>query len=102
MRERFDLPRLTKRDIQRILDSHNAVMTVRGALDRSSWSAGRALSASLVLVDMVLCELYNRAEAAYLKTPHTPAEPSSQEEQLEPSHIEVEAAVAYDASREGK
>jgi hypothetical protein len=100
--ENSQLPRLTKRDVTRILDGHNAVMTVRGALDRSSWSGGRALSASLLLVDMLLCELYNRAESAFLPKLQAGSENSLQGGQLEPEAIVEAAPTEYAASGDGK
>jgi hypothetical protein len=102
MPEKSQLPRLTRRDVVRILDGHNAIMTVRGALDRSSFAAGRALSASLLLVDMLLCELYNRAESAFQVTAQAGSENGSQGGQLEPDPIAEAAPDAYAASGDGK
>jgi hypothetical protein len=96
-----DLPRLTKRDVMRILDAHNQIMVVRQELDRAHWVGGRPCSASLMLVDLVLCELYNRAEACVKEGQTLEIVASRKGHPNLPTRIEAPSEAPYDPAGEG-
>jgi hypothetical protein len=89
----------------RIIDGHNQIVAVRNACDRASWSGARMMSAALLGVDMLLCELWNRAEAVYTTRwglPFSPPEESGQEAGGEVSPESDPALAALNGTKEGE
>ena len=48
MVKKIRLPRLTKRDLERILDVHQQLNRVKDSLDRTSWTGGRACAGGIM------------------------------------------------------
>jgi hypothetical protein len=66
MSHRIYFPRMTKRDCERILDVHQQLNRVRDALEHCSWAGGRMAAGGIMSALVLISELYNRAEQAFL------------------------------------
>jgi len=84
MKSVAQFPRLTRRDCERILDCHGQLNRVKDALDRGSWAGGRMAAHCILSSLILLSDLYNRAELAFLRGEVPPPEPSFEQGQLEP------------------
>jgi len=84
MKSIAQFPRLTRRDCERILDCHGQLNRVKDALDRGSWAGGRMAAHCILSSLILLSDLYNRAELAFLRGEVPPPEPSFEAGQLEP------------------
>jgi hypothetical protein len=60
-------PRLTRRDCERLLDVHQQLNRVYDTLERSSWTGGRASAGGIMSALVLISDLYNRAEQAFLR-----------------------------------
>lgn len=60
------MPRLTRRDCERLLDVHQQLNRAKDALEHGNWPGGRPCAALLLSALILISELYNRAEAAFL------------------------------------
>ena len=83
MKSIAQFPRLTRRDCERILDCHGQLNRVKDALDRGSWAGGRMAAHCILSSLILLSDLYNRAELAFLRGEVPPPEPSFQDPQIE-------------------
>lgn len=59
-------PRLTRRDCERMLDVHQQLNRCREVLDATRWDGGKACSTLIMSALILISELYNRAEQAFL------------------------------------
>lgn len=59
-------PRLTRRDCERLLDVHQQLNRCRDVLDAANWAGGKACSTLIMSALILVSELYNRAEVAFL------------------------------------
>ena len=82
MPKRLEYPRLTRRDCERLLDVHQQLNRARETLDRCAWTGGRAVSALIMSALVLVSELYNRAEQAFLRGAEPPDAPPFEEGQL--------------------
>jgi hypothetical protein len=87
MPKRLEYPRLTRRDCERLLDVHQQLNRARETLDRCAWTGGRAVSALIMSALVLVSELYNRAEFAFLRGDAPPGAPPFQEDQLEVTEV---------------
>ena len=79
MVQRIQLPRLSKADAEGVLRAHQFIEQIIGALRTTNWAGSAACIALAGNVDVVLCQLYNKVEAAILRpvdesTPQSPGE----------------------------
>ena len=103
MPKRLEYPRLTRRDCERLLDVHQQLNRARETLDRCAWTGGRAVSALIMSALVLVSELYNRAEQAFLRGGVSQPEPSFQDGQVEiPPAAEPELAAPTPESEPGK
>jgi len=85
------LPRLTRRDCERLLDVHQQLNRVKESLEHGNWAGGRMAASCLLSALILISELYNRAEVAFLARGQTNTEPSPEEEISEATAAPVEA-----------
>jgi hypothetical protein len=76
---------MTRRDCERILDVHQQLNRARDALDHGNWAGGRACSALLMSALILISELYNRCELAFLAHGGSDRAPSSENGQADPT-----------------
>lgn len=77
-------PRLTRRDVERILDVHQQLNRARELLETAPSPVARAGSAMIMSALVLLSELYNRAEQVFLRGDGSPGAPSFQDGQADP------------------
>jgi hypothetical protein len=94
MAKKFYFPRLTKRDCERLLDVHQQLNRVRDTLERANWAGGPACSSGIMSALVLVSDLYNRAEHAFLRGGDLPPEPSFEAGQAELPAAELEAPPA--------
>src|SRR5262249_6595445 len=97
-------PRLTRRDVERLLDVHQQLNRARDALEHGNWAGGRPVAALLMSALILVSELYNGAEEAFLRGPAPPPEPSLEAGQVEPAPAAAEATTVVtgpDYTKEG-
>jgi hypothetical protein len=97
MPKRLEYPRLTRRDCERLLDVHQQLNRARDALEHGHGHSGRALATLLMSALVLVSDLYNRAEQAFLRGAEPPGAPPLDEAQLvetEVTGIPVEQAPA--------
>ena len=103
MSQRIYFPRITKRDCERMLDAHQQLNRVRDSLERCSWAGGRMASACLMSTLVMITELYNRSERAFLRGGVSQPGPSFQDGQVEiPPAAAPELAAPVPESEPGK
>ena len=61
------LPRLTKRDVEEITRAHQELVAADQALQTTNWAAAPMVRIAVGHADMVLCRLFNKAEAAVIR-----------------------------------
>ena len=66
MKSQIRFPRLTRRDAERILDVHQQLNRARDVLEHANWPGAKATSSLLMSALILLSELYNRSEQAFL------------------------------------
>ena len=94
MNQRIYFPRMTRRDVERILDVHQQLNRVRDALEHMSWAGGRMAAGGIMSALVLISELYNRAERAVLSGAAPQPGPSFQDGQVEtPVAAETELAA---------
>ena len=81
MVQRIQLPRLSRTDVEGLMRAHQFVEQIVGALRGTNWAGAAACIALAGNVDVVLCQLYNKAEHAILgdqasSPPESPGEAS--------------------------
>lgn len=77
-------PRLTRRDVERILDVHQQLNRARDVLESEGRPSTRAVSALIMSALVLLSELYNRAEQAFLRDADPSTAPSLENGQADP------------------
>jgi hypothetical protein len=87
MPKRLEYPRLTRRDCERLLDVHQQLNRARSLLERTSSPIAHATSALIMSALVLVSELYNRAELAFLRGDAPPDAPPFQEDQLEVTEV---------------
>lgn len=78
-----EFPRLTRRDVERILDVHQQLNRARDVLEREGRPSTRAVSALIMSALVLLSELYNRAERPFLIRTDPSTAPSLENGQAE-------------------
>jgi|SRR5215469_2786413 len=91
MPKRIEYPRLTRRDCERLLDVHQQLNRVKDSLEHGNWTGGRMAAGCLLSALILVSDLYNRAEQAFLRPGQTNTEPSPEEEISEATAAPVEA-----------
>jgi hypothetical protein len=103
MRQRICFPRITRRDCERMLDVHQQLKRVRDALEHCSWAGGRMAAGGIMSALVMISEMYNQAERAFLPEGVSQPGPSFQDGQVEiPPAAEPELAAPAPASEPGK
>jgi hypothetical protein len=80
--KQLQFPRLTRRDCERLLDVHQQLNRVRDVLEKTSWTGGRVCAGGIMTALVLISELYNRAEQAFLRNSDPPGAPPFEEGQL--------------------
>jgi hypothetical protein len=94
---------MTRRDCERMLDVHQQLNRARDLLERTTSPVALATSALIMSALVLISELYNRAEQAFLRGGVSQPEPSFQDGQVEiPPAAEPELAAPAPASEPGK
>ena len=83
MPQQFKPPRLTRRDFEELLVSHNALEAVIGALGRTNWAGAAGCQIGLMRTDRWVCDVYNRFERALATWNANHPDKSLYQEQLE-------------------
>ena len=83
MEGRIFFPRLTKWDCERLASANEQLAGVRDALAHSNWAGAHMAANAITPAQVVLCELYNRAERAFLRAGVSQPGPSFQDGQAE-------------------
>lgn len=89
MKSIAQFPRLTRRDVERLLDVHQQLNRARQLLERTTSPVAHATSALIMSALVLVSELYNRSEVAFLRGEVPAPEPS-----LELGQFELPAAPA--------
>jgi hypothetical protein len=69
MVQRIQLPRLSKADVEGLMRAHQFVEQLVAALKQTNWAGAGACVSLAGNVDIVICQIYNKAEAAILGKP---------------------------------
>lgn len=80
-----EFPRLTRRDVERILDVHQQLNRARDVLEAEGRPSTRAVSALIMSALVLLSELYNRAERRFLMSTDPRTAPSLENGQADPT-----------------
>lgn len=91
MPTRIQFPRLTRRDVERILDVHQQLNRTRDLLDGANSPVCRAASSMIMSALILLSELYNRSEQAFLNPYPSSDAPSLENGQADPPAAPGEA-----------
>ena len=83
MPRRIEYPRLTRRDCERMLDVHQQLNRVKDSLERANWGGGRIAAGCILGALVLVSDLYNRAEHAFLRGAELPIAPSFENGQVE-------------------
>jgi len=103
MSRKPQFPRITRHDCERMLDVHQQLNRARDTLEHSSWTGSRAVSSLLMSALVLVSDMYNRAERAFLPEGVSPPGPSFQDGQVEiPPAAEPELAAPAPASEPGE
>jgi hypothetical protein len=103
MPKRLQYPRLTRRDCERMLDVHQQLNRVKDPLERANWSGGRIAAGCILGALVLVSDLYNRAEHAFLRGAELPTAPSLENGQVEiPPAAEPELVASTSESEPGK
>lgn len=84
MKSQIRFPRLTRRDAERILDVHQQLNRARDVLEHANWPGAKATSSLLMSALILLSELYNRSEQAFLAGVQTRERSSPENGQADP------------------
>lgn len=76
-------PRLTRRDCERLLDVHQQLNRARDTLEHANWPGGKPVAALLMSALIMVSELYNRAEHAFLSGVENRPRPSPENGQAD-------------------
>jgi hypothetical protein len=103
MEKRVYFPRLNRRDCERLLDVHQQLNRARDLLERTTSPVAHATSALIMSALILISELYNRAEQAFIETGGSTPGPSFQDGQVEiPPAAAPELAAPVPESEPGK
>lgn len=97
-------PRLTRRDCERLLDVHQQLNRARETLEHANWPGGKPVAALLMSALILVSELYNRAEHAFLsgvQNRDAPSFENGQAEQLAPPADTGQPEVTTVVHKEG-
>jgi hypothetical protein len=83
MPKQLQFPRITRRDCERMLDVHQQLNRVRDSLEHCNWAGGRMAAGGIMSALVMISEMYNKAERAFLRGHGSQPEPSFEDSQVE-------------------
>jgi hypothetical protein len=103
MPKQLQFPRITRRDCERMLDVHQQLDRVRDSLEHCNWAGGRMAAGGIMSALVMISEMYNKAERAFLRNSDPAPAPSFENGQLErPDSVVPELAAQSPESEVGK
>jgi len=83
-------PRLSQGDVKQLMLSHSKLVALDRTLNGTNWAGRDACRILVGEVDVFICELYNKAERAMMRSAEAPAPASSPGEATEQTRAAAE------------